>query len=168
MIYKGREGVAALKSFIWKSVFLNLALLQQSWWNSFHGPHGLGAGGVDERLGEEEAVVSCVPQLECKRIGDPVSVGPVYRAARTDICLKEKVNGVKNGLKPYFKADFNPRPPSSEKTNRGLEDQIRWNDPLDLSSRAFLIVIPVGFLGLLRRYKPLRQKQESAPHIIWG
>lgn len=95
MIYKGREVVAALRSFKWKPVLLYLALLQQSWWNGFHRPHGLGAGGVDEGLGEEEAVVSRVPQLECKCIRDPVSVGPVDGAARTDICLKKKKRNVK-------------------------------------------------------------------------
>lgn len=85
MVYKGREGVAALRSFKWKSVSLYLAFLQQSRRNGFHCPHGLGAGGSDEGLREEEAVVSRVPQLECKRIRDSISVGPVYGAARTDI-----------------------------------------------------------------------------------
>lgn len=101
MIYEGMQGPAALRSFKWKSVLLYLALLQQSWWNGFHRPHGFGAGGADEGLRKEEAVVSRVPQLECKCIRDPVSVGPVDGAARTDICLKKKKKAMETGLKLF-------------------------------------------------------------------
>lgn len=82
------EGGAALKLFIWKSVPVGLTLLQQTWCNGLHCPHSLSAGRADEGFGKEEAEVSRISQLERKRVWDPVSVGPVYRAAWADICEK--------------------------------------------------------------------------------
>lgn len=77
----GAQGGSTVRSYIWKSVPVCLTLLQQTRCNGLHCPHGLSAGRVDQGFGEEEAEVSCIPQLECKRVRDPVSVGPVYRAA---------------------------------------------------------------------------------------
>ena len=73
-------------SYVWKRVLVHLTLLQQPRCDGLDGSQCLGAGGADQRLRQQEAVVSCVPKLEGEGVRDPVPVGPVDGAARTHIC----------------------------------------------------------------------------------
>lgn len=132
LVYKGREVVAALRSFKWKSVLLYLTFLQQSWWNGFHCPHGLRAGGVDEGLRKEEAVVSRVPQLKCKCIWDAISVGPVDGAARTDIWMNKR--SMESGLKSHLTVECNL---SNKLKEQRLGGDIRLKNQQDSCSWAF-------------------------------
>lgn len=88
----------SLWSYVWKSASVCLALLQQTWRNGRHGSHRLCAGRADQWFRQEETKVSCVPQLKCKCVWDPVPVGPVYGAARAHICEERRNANISNNF----------------------------------------------------------------------
>lgn len=82
-----------------------LALLQDSRCDGLHCPRRLGARRANEGLGKEETKVSRVPQLEGKRVRNPVSVSPVNGASGTDVCedILQKTPSLQNNNTPLSK-----------------------------------------------------------------
>ena len=95
-------------SYVGEHVPVDLALLQQAGGDGLHGPQRLRAGGADQGLGQQEAVVARVPQLEGEGVLDSDPVRPVHGAARAHILeeqkeKKKKDRTGKTGLKRHMK-----------------------------------------------------------------
>lgn len=67
------------------------AFLQQAWGDGPYCPHGLSAGGANQGFWQEETIMTCIPQLKRKCIGDAVLIGPVDRTPWAYVC-KYKTN----------------------------------------------------------------------------
>lgn len=62
------------------------AFLQQAWGDGPYCPHGLSAGGANQGFWQEETIMTCIPQLKRKCIGDAVLIGPVDRTPWAYVC----------------------------------------------------------------------------------